>query len=155
MNPGLCLDSGEFIPAEELNRMIEMKHELPPLLSHPEPHSMTWTTLEGRAIAEYAQQVAEPLLARIAKLEAQLASGLHLPQVTMFSVPVKFGGCPSCGRKGCVARSCTHPAPAQQPLSDEQILDFGPGQPDAVWSYEDQLYFARAIEAAHNIGEKK
>ncbi len=33
-------------------------------------------------------------------------------------------------------------------LTDEEILNFGPGQPDAVWSYEDQLYFARAIEAA-------
>jgi hypothetical protein len=46
------------------------------------------------------------------------------------------------------------PAPAQQPLSDAQILDFGPGQPDAIWSYEDQMYFAREIEAAHGIKEK-
>ena len=42
----------------------------------------------------------------------------------------------------------TAPNPARQPLTDEQIIDLGPGQPDAVWSYEDQLYFARAIEAA-------
>ena len=42
----------------------------------------------------------------------------------------------------------TSPQPAQRkPLTDEEILNFGPGQPDAVWSYEDQLYFARAIEA--------
>ena len=46
----------------------------------------------------------------------------------------------------------THPQPPRQPLTDEQIIDLGPGQPDAVWSYEDQLYFARAIERAHGIG---
>jgi hypothetical protein len=42
-------------------------------------------------------------------------------------------------------------APPRQPwvgLTEEEILNFGPGQPDAVWSYEDQLYFARAIDAA-------
>lgn len=44
-------------------------------------------------------------------------------------------------------------AAQRKPLTDEQILSFGPGQPDAVWSYEDQLYFARAIEAAHGIKE--
>jgi hypothetical protein len=42
----------------------------------------------------------------------------------------------------------------QQPLTDEQILSFGPGDPDAKWADEDQLYFARAIEAAHGIGGK-
>jgi hypothetical protein len=76
MNPGLCLDSGEFVTAAELNQRIEMKHELPPL-RHPEPHSMTWTTLERKAIAEYAQQVADPLLARIADLEANALGWLQ------------------------------------------------------------------------------
>ncbi len=42
----------------------------------------------------------------------------------------------------------------QQPLTDEQILSFGPGDPDAKWADEDQLYFARVIEAAHGIGGK-
>ena len=41
--------------------------------------------------------------------------------------------------------------PKLEPLTDEQILHYGPGEEGAVWSYEDQLYFARAIEAAHNI----
>lgn len=45
----------------------------------------------------------------------------------------------------------THPQPKREPLTDEQILGFGPGQEDAEWTYEDQLYFARAIENAHNI----
>ena len=33
------------------------------------------------------------------------------------------------------------------PLTDEQILSCGPGQEDAVWNYESQLYFARAVLA--------
>ena len=37
------------------------------------------------------------------------------------------------------------------PLTDKQILDLGPGQPDAVWNYDSQVYFARAIEHAHGI----
>lgn len=45
----------------------------------------------------------------------------------------------------------THPQPKREPLTDEQILGFGPGHEDAEWTYEDQLYFARAIENAHNI----
>ena len=45
----------------------------------------------------------------------------------------------------------TRPQPKREPLTDEQILGFGPGQEDAEWTYEDQLYFARAIENAHNI----
>ncbi|WP_343735291.1 hypothetical protein [Acidovorax sp.] len=32
-------------------------------------------------------------------------------------------------------------------LSDFQILQHGPGQEDATWPYEAQLYFARQIEA--------
>ena len=32
-------------------------------------------------------------------------------------------------------------------LSDFQILQHGPGQEDAPWPYEAQLYFARQIEA--------
>lgn len=43
------------------------------------------------------------------------------------------------------------PNPARQPLTDEQVLNLGPGQDCAVWSYESQIYFARAVEAAHGI----
>lgn len=32
-------------------------------------------------------------------------------------------------------------------LTDFQILQHGPGQEDAPWPYDAQLYFARAIEA--------
>lgn len=46
--------------------------------------------------------------------------------------------------------------PPRQPLTDEKILSYGPGENDAVWSYEDQIYFARAIERAHGItGEQE
>lgn len=42
----------------------------------------------------------------------------------------------------------TPPAAAPlHPLTDEEILDCGPCQPDAIWSYIDQIYFARAVEA--------
>lgn len=40
---------------------------------------------------------------------------------------------------------------ARQPLTEEQVLNLGPGQDCAVWSYESQIYFARAVEAAHGI----
>ena len=40
---------------------------------------------------------------------------------------------------------------ARQPLTDGKILDLGPGQPNAAWNYESQIYFARAIEEAHGI----
>lgn len=46
----------------------------------------------------------------------------------------------------------TAPNPARQPLTEEQVLNLGPGQDCAVWSYESQIYFARAVEAAHGIG---
>ena len=49
-----------------------MKHEMPKLPSHPEHHSMTWTSAELLAIAAYGEQVAEPLLACIAELTASL-----------------------------------------------------------------------------------
>jgi hypothetical protein len=60
-----------------------MKHELPPLPTRPLPMFKDPTggiylydglTMDKQAFA-YAQQVAEPLLTRIALLEAQLASG--------------------------------------------------------------------------------
>lgn len=43
------------------------------------------------------------------------------------------------------------PKSVRHPLTDKQILDLGPGQPDAVWNYDSQVYFARAIEHAHGI----
>jgi hypothetical protein len=98
-----------------------MKHELPPLLSHPEPHSMTWTAMEGRAIAEYAQQVAEPLLARIKELEAQLASGQE--PIAWFDEEMQSAYTRTELDGGAIEGLIplyAHPAPAQQPLSDEQ-----------------------------------
>lgn len=40
-------------------------------------------------------------------------------------------------------------------LSDFEILQYGPGQEDAPWPYEAQLYFARQVEAdAHKEAER-
>lgn len=33
-------------------------------------------------------------------------------------------------------------------LTDEEILSFGPGEEEAEWPYEAQVYFARKIEGA-------
>jgi hypothetical protein len=84
---------------------------------------------------------------RIKELEAQLAGGQE-PDMLAICAALGFG--PTNHHNAAKCPYCS-PAPAKQPLRDEQIFDFGPGQPDAVWSYEDQLYFARAIEAAHGI----
>jgi len=42
----------------------------------------------------------------------------------------------------------THPQPAQQPLTDKQVLDMAEG---CTAQYHDLLEFARAIECAHGI----
>jgi len=67
MAPGLALDSGEFIPASELNRRIDMK-----------PKKITQMKQAGE-IRWYSQHPMEVLQKRIAVLEAQLASG-HEPR---------------------------------------------------------------------------
>jgi hypothetical protein len=64
---------GEHWP--EWNGAIEKRRNMTkvaPLPPHPEHHSMTWSSLERRAISEYAEQVAAPLLARIAAQKALL-----------------------------------------------------------------------------------
>jgi cell division septum initiation protein DivIVA len=167
MTPGLCLDSGEFIPADELNRRIDMTR-----ITDRELQSLrnTGNVSEDAAddIIELRQRITE-LKAQIAHLTAsletasaacivlkqqqregwaQLASGQHLAQVTGFNVPVTFGGCPSCGRKDCAARACTRPAPTQQPLTLREIAA-------AIGSFADQeINIARAIEVAHGIKER-
>jgi hypothetical protein len=60
--------------------------------------------------------------------------------------------CPECKAVvlyECVACSNNNYPPRREwvGLTQDEILAFGPGQSDAVWSYEDQLYFARTIEA--------
>jgi hypothetical protein len=95
MNPGLCLDSGEFITAAELNQRIEMKHEL-------------------------------PLLARIADLDAQLASGQEpvawrwseSSGKRWFSLTTDWTDYDQAKSMGCMiefASPAPAPAPAQQP----------------------------------------
>lgn len=42
------------------------------------------------------------------------------------------------------------PQQERKPLSDEQIWNMGPGD-ECEWKYQDVIYFARAIEAAHGI----
>ena len=65
MAPGLALDSGEFIPASELNRRIDMK-----------PKKITQMKQAGE-IRWYSQHPMEVLQKRIAVLEAQLASAVN------------------------------------------------------------------------------
>jgi hypothetical protein len=85
MSPGLCLDSGEFIPAAELNQRIDMtKPAKYPMLSDPYAamtamqkrisflEGMVHTCSTGCTKAGCVNQV---LQKRIAELEAQLASG--------------------------------------------------------------------------------
>lgn len=59
----------------------------------------------------------------------------------------------SAARAAAALREALEEAPksVRHPLTDKQILDLGPGQPDAVWNYDSQVYFARAIEHAHGI----
>ena len=44
--------------------------------------------------------------------------------------------------------------PAQEPLTDFEIARCDKRECGVVWSWEDKLEFARAIEAAHGIGSK-
>lgn len=44
------------------------------------------------------------------------------------------------------------PNPPREPLTDKEILHRDPGEEGGVWSYEDQRYFARAVERTHEIG---
>jgi hypothetical protein len=49
----------------------------------------------------------------------------------------------------------THPAPAQQPLTDEQIIEINMRHYNiATRDYASDIAIARAIESAHNIGAK-
>jgi hypothetical protein len=95
--------------------------------------------------------VVEPLYAHPAPSQQPIASG---QEPDMQAICAALGFDPTNHHNAAKCPYCRPAAPAQQPLSDDQILDFGPGQPDAIWSYEDQLYFAREIEAAHGIKEK-
>jgi hypothetical protein len=154
----------------EWNGAIEKRRNMtkvPPLPPHPEHHSMTWSSLERRAILEYArqvaEQVAEPLLARIALLEAQLAS-VQEPvgereafEVWAESESFEVKALLKDGRywsgytqRAWEAWQARAAHPAQQPLSNEQIRDV---LEDCDFTYNPTL-FARAIEVAHGIKEK-
>jgi hypothetical protein len=71
--PGLCLDTGEFIPASELNQRIDMSEKTNPEL-------MPWDRAGGHYMhTEYEmRQAIEPLQKRISFLEAQLEKGKQL-----------------------------------------------------------------------------
>jgi uncharacterized coiled-coil protein SlyX len=68
MTPGLCLDSGEFIPAAELNRRIDVDKKYPTL-------RRAEFSLEGEECCTFADAYAAmvPLQKRIVELEAQIA----------------------------------------------------------------------------------
>jgi hypothetical protein len=68
MTSGLCLDSGEFIPAAELNRRIDVNKKYPTL-------RRAEFSLEGEECCTFEDAYAAmvPLQKRIAELEAQIA----------------------------------------------------------------------------------
>jgi hypothetical protein len=91
-----------------------------------EAYDALCVALPGRqGLGEWEQN--EPLRAALRGRLAQLASGQHFAQVTGFNVPVTFGGCPSCGRKDCVARACTRSmqpiASGQEPTSEREAFE--------------------------------
>ena len=48
------------------------------------------------------------------------------------------------GVDGMPLYAAPQPAPARVP-TDQEIIDCGPGQESAQWTYEDQVYFAREV----------
>jgi hypothetical protein len=138
MTPGLCLDSGEFIPASELNRRIEMK-----------PEKITQMQQAGE-VWWYSHHQMEVLQKRIVSLEAQntqLTASLETASSAVIMLKQQQ-------REGWAKLASGQATPAQQPLSVsevEQIL--------GRWSYEihgDRArYIVRETEAAHGIKEVK
>lgn len=101
-------------------------------------------------LATYTGKVGEPLVYVTSSYELavendrnQSPKPLHLHQQNL--------QCKSTQARLATLWGYVKEQPKLEPLTDEQILHYGPGEEGAVWSYEDQLYFARAIEAAHNI----
>jgi hypothetical protein len=145
MTPGLCLDTGEFIPASELNQRIEMKK-----LSDRALQSLRNAGNE----AEEAADEIEELRSRIAELEAQLASGqgpvaeiAHTDSTGGYvnwllhqGAPIKMG-------------DKLFTQPAQKPLNRDQILDLYE-ETDPLCSLFTFRDIVADVEAEHNIKDK-
>jgi ElaB/YqjD/DUF883 family membrane-anchored ribosome-binding protein len=175
MTPGLCLDTGEFIPASELNQRIEMKK-----LSDRALQSLRNA---GNEYEEAANEI-EELRSRIAELEAQLEKGKQLcreqtativdrtktvldleaqlasGQEPLGQVVTNTRGemtfCksqPYWDTAVSVVDVYTRPAPAQQPLGDDLIAKACKHLMCVHPNAQTTLDIARAIEVAHGIKE--
>jgi hypothetical protein len=176
--PGLCLDSGEFIPAAELNRRIDMVG-----LTNQEMQALREKGKNAWTAADEILKLRE----KVAKLEAQPASGQkpvsaspmnkrrvsdaircaydcgyndarNAKSIPGDSAPGYKGRDVEADHGGALINAL-YPAPAQQPLSDERIFKAythatGMQLPNMGRSRGDLLLIARAIEAEHGIKEK-
>ena len=109
---------------------------------------VAWQSIEAMAVQRYKVVPAhDSMFYRHAVVAGDGTQQLYIGRETECeNIARKFAGAFLDG--AYVASLYTHPQPKRQPLTDEKILSYGPGENDAVWSYEDQLYFARAIERA-------
>ena len=165
MKPGLCLDSGEFITAEELNRRIDMTR-----ITDRELQSLRNT---GNVSEDAADEIIE--LRQRAELDAQLASWQEpVDERAAFEAwatrcnpgpdDYRLLRTPHANKpyarewvreawEAWQARAA-HPAPAQQPLSRDEIADlYRETEPQcSLFTFRD---IAADIEAAHHIKEKQ
>ena len=91
-------------------------------------------TGDTQVLAMYCEEVIPALRAALAEPEPK----------------ERVGGCTLCGY--CAATGEPIHPPQRKPLTDEQIFDLIPSP--GVRGPIDALWFARAIERAHGIGEK-
>lgn len=85
---------------------------------------------------------------RIAELEAKLAEA-EKQEPEKYALDIE---CERCGAKQSgVLTVHTHPQPKREPLTDEQIAEISV---ECATVTPSDIYFARAIEAAHGIKEK-
>lgn len=156
---GLALDSGEFIPAEELNRQ--------PAPATQQAGRIAELEDVLRAVDQLFDQTGELAVpdgvrwGKVAGYVKDALAGTHSPTAqtasrpTSIAGPMQFGGCPDCGSRNCVARECTrtvsHKAQAGAvPLSGIGLAAIGRrhfGNPIPQEWYA----AARDLEAAHGI----
>jgi hypothetical protein len=163
MTPGLCLDSGEFIPAAELNRRIDVK------TNHIEINNAE--VICPNCCHQFGA-IPVNVQKRIAELEAQLASGQEPVAWMTFdgeggydfrqfaeNENYRDDFIQRNGEKYAwvVEPLYAHPAPAQQPLTGsalDVIVENTPMPSGPVSVGRWVLNVIRAVEAAHGIKEK-
>ena len=145
----------------------------PKLPPPPKPDTHCFDEATGKDVWSHSpEQMQAYALAAIEALWAQLGQGVPTDEQIMATVGRKgfgFSDSRPLGQqwdhvceliRAVVRERYTHPAPQQKPLTDEQISAFAKqaksaNSPIACFVELDIYEFARAIEAAHNIGEKK